>query len=310
MDTTRIENSVNTEQLKNSRVVIVGLGGAMTIGEGLVRCGVGSLTAIDPDVVDETNVVRQGHSRIGEKKVRAAEARFREINPELDFLGIALRTDQIPLEHWKEILHDTDLLIMATDSFEAQAFGNRLALMTNTPTLWIGLYPEAVAGEIVWWTPDHQDCFRCLLEYRFLNQEESPKDPASDGALIQDLHIVDGIAGQLALAILTRGSEGYFGQLIEKLGERQFLHIKLRHDWLLAGVDPVANTLDIAPSNDAYFCWNSVVRRNGPRLAACPDCEELRNRSFNEDEFAAVEISEEEFEQSTDQSVSPTDIGL
>lgn len=282
----------------------------MTICEGLIRCGIGSLTAIDPDTVDVHNVARQGHNRIGEKKVRAAEVRFREINPELDYLGIALRTDQIPIQHWKEILQDADLLIMATDSFEAQAFGNRLALMMNVPTLWIGLYPEAAAGEIVWWTPDHQDCFRCLLEYRYLRQDESPEDPASDGALIQDLQILDGAAGHLALALLTRGSTGYFGGLIEKLGNRQFLQIKLRHDWLLAGVDPVAKSLGVEPTNESYFCWNSVVRENGPRIAACPDCQELRNRSFTDDDFIAVEISEAELNQEHGEPPATSDIGL
>lgn len=310
MDTSRISSIVDTNKMAKAHVVVAGLGGAMSICEALVRCGVGSITAIDPDTVDETNLARQGHSRVGEKKVRAAETRFREINPELDYRGIALRTEQIPLQHWEEILQDADLLIMATDSFEAQAFGNRLALMMNLPTLWIGLYAGAKAAEIVWVTPTHKDCFRCLLEHRYMRQNEQPGDPVSDGALYQDLQIVDGTAGHLALGLITRGADNYFGQLIDNLGDRQFLQIKLRHDWLLAGTDPVAAKLGIDPANDAYFCWNSVVRRNGPRIAACPDCIEFRNRTFSDEDFIAVEVDATEVDQAN--AVTPTseDIGL
>ena len=290
MNTDRIKNIVDVKKLQQSRVAVIGIGGSMEITEGLVRCGVGSIIAIDPDTIEASNVARQGHDEIGEKKVRAAEKRLRKINSKLDFLGIALRHDQIPEMHWKELLTECDLLILATDSFEAQSFGNRLALTTKTPALWIGLYAGATAGEIVWWTPSHADCFRCLLERRYLRQKQNQSDPGSDDALFQDLQIVDGIAGQIALGLLTRGSDNYFGRLIDRLGPRQFLQIKLRHDWLLDGVDPVAKALQIPADNDSYFCWSTSARMNGPRLFTCPDCEQLLGRRFEDDEFIEVEI--------------------
>ena len=159
----------------------------------------------------------------------------------------------------------------------------------NIPALWIGLYANANAGEIVWWTPDHEDCFRCLLERRYLKQAEQATDPPSDNALIQDLHIVDGIAGQIALALLTQGSPNVFGQLINRLGNRQFIHVKLRPDWILNGVDPVAMALQIPADNESYFCWTTAFRSNGPRLASCPDCEELRGRVFSSCDLIASE---------------------
>lgn len=291
MDLKRIQNVVDIEKIKRSRVTVVGIGGSMSIIGSLIRCGLGGLIAIDPDTVDATNVARQGHHEIGVKKVRAAERSFRQINPQLDYLGLPLRHDQIQEMQWKELLQGTDLLILATDSFEAQAFGNRLALSMEIPALWIGLYAGAKAGEIVWWTPNHKDCFRCLLEWRFLSQQESKADPGSDDALIQDLQIVDGIAGHIALGLLTQGSDNYFGRLIEHLGERQFLQIKLRHDWLLNGVDPVAKALQIPANNESYVCWSAATRVNGPRLFACPDCQEFLGRKFDSEDVVAVEVS-------------------
>ena len=310
MDQKRIKTVIDVERMANCRAMIVGLGGSMTITEGLVRCGIGAVTTIDPDTVDASNLARQGHSAVGEKKVRAAGKHFQKINPNLDYLGIGLRHDQIPDEHWKELMADTDLLILATDSFEAQAFGNRLALSSQTPAMWIGMYSGANAGEIVWWTPESDDCFRCLLERRYFKQETIQADPESDGALMQDLHIVDGIGGHIALGLLTRCCDGYFGQLIGMLGKRQFLQVKLRHDWLLDGIDPVAKALSIDEQNDAYFCWNTVARQNGPRLAACPDCEELLGRTFEDDEFIAVEVSSEVTEEKPEPNETNTDLSL
>jgi len=297
MKTDRIKNVVDVKALANSQVTIIGIGGAMTIATGLVRTGLGSLLVVDPDTVDPTNVARQGHHEIGATKVDAARNILTQINPDLQFKGIPLHHDKISDRTWEQLLKRTNLLILATDSFEAQAFGNRLALRFNIPTMWIGLYPDANAGEIVWWTPDHEDCFRCLLENRYLKQAADKADPSSENALIQDLQIVDGIAGHIALGLLTQGSPNYFGRLINELGDRQFLHVKLRADWLLNGSDPVAKALQIPSDNDSYFCWSSAVRRNGPRLAGCPDCVELRGRVFEEAELAAVEIKQPQDEQ-------------
>ncbi len=311
MELQRIQNVVDVLKLQQARIAVVGLGGAMAITEGLVRSGVGAVTAIDPDTVEASNIARQGHVEVGVKKVRAAENALRKINPNLDYCGIALRHDQISEMQWRELLDGTDLLILATDSFEAQTFGNRLALTMGIPALWIGLYAGACAGEIVWWTPNHKDCFRCLLERRYLSQEQEQVDPGSDDALIQDLQIVDGIAGKIALGLLTQGSDNYFGGLINELGDRQFLQVKLRHNWLLNGGDPVAKALEIPEGNESYFCWSTAARVNGPRLFPCPDCEELLGRTFDDEDVIAIEVNENDDRELEDDSHDPTtDLGL
>ena len=51
--------------------------------EALARCGVGSLTLVDHDVVSATNINRQLfalHSTIGRKKVQVAKERIRDID--------------------------------------------------------------------------------------------------------------------------------------------------------------------------------------------------------------------------------------
>lgn len=73
------------EKLKKSRVLVVGLGGVGSFAaEFLARAGVGSLTIVDGDTVDITNVNRQLpalHSTVGKNKVDVVSERIMDINP-------------------------------------------------------------------------------------------------------------------------------------------------------------------------------------------------------------------------------------
>ena len=73
--------------LKNANVLIVGLGGVGSFAaEFLTRAGVGTMTIVDGDVVDITNVNRQLpalHSTVGMPKVHVVGDRLMDINPEL-----------------------------------------------------------------------------------------------------------------------------------------------------------------------------------------------------------------------------------
>ena len=78
--------------LKNSHVLVVGLGGVGSFAaEFLVRAGVGTLTIVDGDTVDITNVNRQLpalHSTVGMAKVDVVGDRLMDINPELNLIRI------------------------------------------------------------------------------------------------------------------------------------------------------------------------------------------------------------------------------
>lgn len=77
----------NLEKLRNARVLVIGLGGVGSFAaEFLARSGVGSMTIVDGDVVDETNINRQLpalHSTIGQSKVELMAQRLLDINPHL-----------------------------------------------------------------------------------------------------------------------------------------------------------------------------------------------------------------------------------
>ena len=76
-------------RLANARVAVIGLGGVGgAAAEALVRAGIGHMLFADGDTVDDTNRNRQliaTAETVGMDKVKAAEKRFRAINPEGDF---------------------------------------------------------------------------------------------------------------------------------------------------------------------------------------------------------------------------------
>lgn len=73
------------EKLNNSSVIIFGIGGVGSYAaEALARAGVGSITVVDNDIIDITNINRQLialNSTVGLDKVTVAKSRIEDINP-------------------------------------------------------------------------------------------------------------------------------------------------------------------------------------------------------------------------------------
>ncbi|MCR5150289.1 MAG: tRNA threonylcarbamoyladenosine dehydratase [Clostridiales bacterium] len=73
------------EVLKNKKVIVFGVGGVGSfVCEALARAGVGSITLVDNDTVNVTNINRQLcalHSTLGEMKTAVIAKRILDINP-------------------------------------------------------------------------------------------------------------------------------------------------------------------------------------------------------------------------------------
>ncbi len=74
-------------RLQEAHVAVFGLGGVGSwAAEALVRTGLGKISLIDGDTIEESNINRQLpalSSTLGQKKTEVLSARFRAINPEL-----------------------------------------------------------------------------------------------------------------------------------------------------------------------------------------------------------------------------------
>ena len=108
--------------LNKAHILIAGVGGVGSFAaEALARAGVGTLTLLDSDVVDVTNLNRQIHATqdtIGLPKVQVMAERIHAINPE-----IAVHTiEAFLLDNTAEVLGEAqyDYIIDAVDTVTAK----------------------------------------------------------------------------------------------------------------------------------------------------------------------------------------------
>ncbi|MCH4896122.1 tRNA threonylcarbamoyladenosine dehydratase [Marinilabiliaceae bacterium JC040] len=108
----------NILKLKNSHVLIVGLGGVGgSAAEQICRAGVGKLTIVDGDIVEESNINRQLialRSTIGKKKADSFRERLLDINPEVEIITI---NEYMNGDKFKELLsNEYDYIVDAIDT--------------------------------------------------------------------------------------------------------------------------------------------------------------------------------------------------
>ncbi len=112
-------------KLKKARVLVVGLGGVGAYAaEQLCRAGVGCMTIVDGDVVEETNRNRQLPALIstsGKPKAEILAQRFQDINPAIELTVV---NDFIRDEKIIELLKssDFDYVIDAIDTLAPKVF--------------------------------------------------------------------------------------------------------------------------------------------------------------------------------------------
>ena len=135
--------SEEEQQLLAAKSVCVvgcgGLGGGII--EGLVRIGVGRLTAIDGDVFDETNLNRQvlsNQDNLGHAKAVEAKLQMRAINDSVQVDSIQALLDS---DNAADFIRGHDAVVDALDNVEA-----RLALETACSEEKIPLIHGAIGG--------------------------------------------------------------------------------------------------------------------------------------------------------------------
>lgn len=108
----------NFKKINKSKIIVFGLGGVGGyVVEMLVRAGIGSLTIVDFDKVNLSNINRQivaTHSTLNEYKTEAFEKRIKDINPNINLKIISQRVCEENIEKFN--LKNYDYVIDAIDS--------------------------------------------------------------------------------------------------------------------------------------------------------------------------------------------------
>ena len=114
------------QQLHNAHVIIMGVGGlGSPAAMYLAAAGVGSLTLVDFDTVDNSNLQRQivhNTDSIGKNKASSAKNTLLKINPET---SIHCVNKQLTLDELEALFKKTSCVIDATDNFKSRFLINR-----------------------------------------------------------------------------------------------------------------------------------------------------------------------------------------
>jgi molybdopterin-synthase adenylyltransferase len=139
MDSLSIKDQIT---LLQSRVCIVGLGGlGGTVVETLARIGVGTMTVIDGDVFDESNLNRQllsSEQNLSQTKTAAALEKILTLNASL---VIKDHTEMMDAENAVRLLEHVDVAVDCLDSIQA-----RFVLENAAKKVGIPMVSAAVAG--------------------------------------------------------------------------------------------------------------------------------------------------------------------
>lgn len=113
------------ERLAHSHVLVVGLGGVGAYAaEQICRAGIGRMTIVDADIVNESNINRQLpalHSTLGMPKAEVVARRLLDINPKLK---LTVLNEFLRDERTEEILSEAtyDFIVDAIDSLSPKVY--------------------------------------------------------------------------------------------------------------------------------------------------------------------------------------------
>lgn len=158
-------------RLLSSKVALVGAGGlGSPAALYLAAAGVGTLTMVDDDRVERSNLQRQvlhGEADIGQLKVQSAAARLGALNPGVKINAHAQRLD---MANVRDLLSGHDLVIDGADNFATRYLINAACVSLGIP--WVYGAVERFRGQVSVFVPRQGPCYRCLF----------PEPPAAEFA--------------------------------------------------------------------------------------------------------------------------------
>lgn len=162
----RLAGVVDVERLRGARVLVVGLGsGGSTVALELAKAGVASFTLVDPDRIEEANVIRHECDAryLGWNKVEAVADLICRRHPEAEIEALA--ADALALgAHLEQALAGAALVAACTDVEPPKHLLNRLCLQAGVPAVYAGVYERGVGGEVIRCAGGPEDpCYACII---------------------------------------------------------------------------------------------------------------------------------------------------
>ncbi|WP_349829030.1 ThiF family adenylyltransferase [Brevibacterium litoralis] len=146
-------------KLAGARVLLVGAGGlGSPAALFLAGAGVGTLTLVDDDRVEVSNLHRQvvhTTSRTGEYKVDSARAALDDLNPEVEVRTVR---DRVTRDNALDLLSGHDLVLDGCDDFATRYVVSDATTVLGIPHVWASVL--ATGGQLSVFDPDRGPVYR------------------------------------------------------------------------------------------------------------------------------------------------------
>lgn len=125
------------KKIRSSKVLVIGAGGlGSPVIQYLAAAGVGTLGVADFDEVELHNLNRQiihNENTVGISKVKSAEAFVRNLNHQVELIGINKKIDSLNAE---EILSQYDIIVDGSDNFTSRYLINDTCVKLGKPLVY------------------------------------------------------------------------------------------------------------------------------------------------------------------------------
>jgi adenylyltransferase/sulfurtransferase len=215
-------------KLKAARILCIGAGGlGAPATMYLAAAGVGTLGLVDFDTVDASNLHRQiiyGLSDVGQRKLEAAKARLRTLNPDLN---VITHEGALTSKNALDILRGYDVVVDGTDNFQTRYLVNDACVLLGKPNVYGSIF--RFDGQASVFATRGGPCYRCIYP------EPPPPGLVPSCAEGGVLGVLPGIIGVIqateAIKLVLGAGQPLIGRLLlyDALS-MTFRHLKLRRD--------------------------------------------------------------------------------
>lgn len=199
------------EQLKKSRVLIIGLGGlGCAASQYLASSGVGHLTLCDDDRVDESNLHRQvlhHDADVGQPKTHSAKAKLEKINP---YLAIETLDTRLEDEALIEQIKQHDVVVDASDNLTTRNQLNRCCHQLSTPLISGAAIRMEGQVSVFEYRDALQPCYQCFSQWF----SQSQLSCVETGVMPAVVGIVGAMQALEAIKVLCQYGQPLCGKLL------------------------------------------------------------------------------------------------
>ena len=152
-------------RLGDARVVVIGCGALGTvIANNLARAGIGHLTVVDRDFVEESNLQRQvlfdeEDVRNSMPKAVAAEKKLRQINSQIEVKGVVMDVNYANIE---DLIRGATVVMDGADNFETRFLVNDACVKQGIPWIYGACVGSYGLSMVI--LPRETPCLRCIFE--------------------------------------------------------------------------------------------------------------------------------------------------